>query len=291
MYSRSDKDVSSFKLQKTIKKSFSIKGKGLFNGEEVCMHIHPASIDHGILFRRIDVLTPQDIPVKLSFVKETPRCTILGANQSIVSTVEHFLAAVKALEIDNLLIEINNQEVPILDGSSFEFIQSFLDVGISVQMAQTPIYQLKHPVYWSHKDVHICALPSDVYQISYTLDYPSSLIGSQFFSLKLDSHSFIQEIAKARTFSLYEEIQPFIQQGLIKGGGLENAVIVKEDQVLNPGGLRYPNEMVRHKILDMIGDLSIIGFPFTAHVISIKSGHASNIAFAKQLELYFNTEK
>lgn len=224
------------------------------------------------------------IPALVGSVQSVPLCTTLAHQGASVQTVEHLLSALRAFEMDNVLIEIDGPEIPICDGSSLAFIDLIRSGGIDFQQEVIEPVEISKPVFWSQGDIHLVALPSKTYRISYTLHYPHSpLIGSQFFSIVLSEESFEKEIAPSRTFSLYEEIAPMIERGLIKGGGLESALVVQGDKILNPEGARFPNEMVRHKILDLIGDLSLVGFPFVAHIIAIRSGHASNRAFAKEI--------
>ena len=151
------------------------------------------------------------------------------------------------------------------------------------------IRSLTRPVYWTKGDMHLVAIPCEEYRISYTLSYPGHpLLDAQFYSATITPELFEKEIAPCRTFSLYEEITPLLEMGLIKGGSLDNGVVVKGDSVMNPGGMRFSNEMVRHKVLDLIGDLSLVGFPFTAHVFAIRSGHFANAQFARELRQYFD---
>lgn len=209
---------------------------------------------------------------------------MIGGQGVLVQTVEHLLSALKAHQIDNALIEISGSEVPILDGSAEGFVEMIDRAGVVIQNEERASGKLEKPVYWSQGETHLVAIPSDSYQISYTLHYPhSSFIGSQYYSFVVDEEGFKQEIASSRTFSLYEEIAPMIEKGLLKGGSLANAVLIKDNALVNPEGLRYKDEMVRHKILDLIGDLSLIAVSFQAHIIAIRSGHASNIAFAKEV--------
>ncbi len=278
--------------QKTIKTSVSLSGTGLFTGTKVNLRICPADVDQGIVFQRIDLPSKPKIAANIAFVRETPRCTILGNEEVVIQTVEHILAAINAYGIDNLLIEIDGPEIPIFDGSSFPFTEMIEKAGVCEQAKEKLIRRITKPVYWSQGNIQLIALPSEEYRISYTLHYPhSSIIGSQFYSVLVNEHQFKNAIANSRTFSLYEEIAPLIEKGLIKGGGLENAVVIKDNTIVNPEGVRYPDEMVRHKILDMIGDLSLVAMPFLGHIIAIRSGHASNTAFARELVNYFTTEK
>lgn len=278
--------------QKTLKKSVSISGVGLFTAEKATLKIHPAPPNSGLLFQRSDLIDQPIINADLDHVVGTPRCTILGTKQFTIHTVEHVLAALKALDVDNALLELDGPEVPILDGSASFFLQAVKEAELIEQDHEKEIHFLKKPVYWSNGDVHLVAIPSEEFSISYTLHYPQSkILASQYFQVAIDPESFSREIASCRTFCLYEEILPFIENGLIKGGGLDNAVIIKDDVVINPGGVRFPNEMVRHKILDLIGDLSLIPETFVAHILAICSGHASNIAFARELQNQIKMEK
>jgi UDP-3-O-[3-hydroxymyristoyl] N-acetylglucosamine deacetylase len=274
---------SSSKKQRTLQQSVSAEGIGLFNGEKVSIRLCPAGENSGIVFQRTDLPHRPIFPARSEYVQGTPRCTVIGDGKDFVQTVEHLLAALRAYSIDNVLIEISNYEVPIFDGSSLYFVSMLEEAGICELESEKKVFRLKTPVFWSQEDIHLIALPSDEYRISYTLHYPhSATIGTQFYTFVLDQEGFKSEIATCRTFSIYEEITPMIEKGLIKGGSLDNAVIIKEDAVVNPDGLRYPDEMVRHKILDLIGDLSLVP-SFLAHVVAVRSGHASNNAFAKVL--------
>ena len=275
----------------TLASEVSRKGIGLFSGEEAEIRFLPAPEGHGIVFQRTDLIDQPLLQSQLKNVQGTPRCTILGSQGVSVQTVEHVLAALAACGIDNLLIQVSGPEVPIFDGSSRVFVEMIEEAGLSALNDSVPVYGISKPIYWSVGDVHIVAIPSDEYRISYTLHYPhSKLLKAQFFSVQVNADTFKKDVAPCRTFSLYEEIIPFIEKGLLKGGSLENAVIIKNDEVMNPEGLRFPDEMVRHKIVDMIGDLSLIGCPFLAHIIAIRSGHFANNAFAKELQNHIKME-
>lgn len=270
--------------QKTIGASVSISGRGLFSGEEITLTLHPAEVNSGVVFQRVDLIEKPIIPAKIDHVVGTPRCTVLGKEKATIQTVEHLLSALKALEIDNVRIEISGSEVPILDGSSRPYVQLIEKAGIIEQRSEKKFYRFTTPFFWSQGDIHLIALPSESYRISYTLHYPkSNLLRSQYVSIEVTPTLYKQEIAPCRTFCLYEEVAPLIEKGYIKGGSLENGVIIQNDKVLNPEGLRFPDEMARHKVLDLIGDLSLMPFGFYAHIIAIRSGHASNVAFAKEL--------
>ncbi len=269
-------------MQKTVKNEVAASGYGLFTGEKVSLKILPAPPNTGIVFQRIDLAGKPELAAHLSLVREAPRCTRLANEKASIYMVEHLLSAFRGLGIDNARIEVEGPEILAADGSSLFFVELLEKAGAQVQTTPRKFIEIKDPIYFSEKEVHLIALPSPDFRISYTLHYPqSSLLGSQFYTLSLTPSRFKTEIAPCRTFSLYEEILPFIEKGLIKGGGLENALVIRGDQIMNPEGARFPDEMVRHKILDLIGDLSLVGAPILGHIISVRSGHSSNIAFAK----------
>ena len=266
-------------LQKTLKKEISISGIGLFSGQKSSLKFIPAEKDTGILFKTANGM----IKAAAENVKRTMRCTTLGSASSMLMTVEHLLAALYAFGISNLIIEVEGIEVPILDGSAKGFSELIEKAGIEEQKSLREVLKITEPVYFSDNAVQLIALPCEKPKISYLFNYPSYSPPSQFFSFTLEKTAFVREIAPARTFSFYEEIKPFLDQGLIKGGSLDSAVLVKENKVLNPEGLRFTDEFVRHKTLDLIGDLSLAGKMILGHIIAIRSGHASNVAFVKKM--------
>lgn len=270
--------------QRTLRKPIDYSGIGLHTGAQVTMSFIPAKEGTGISFKRVDLPGQPIIPATVEYVCENTRNTTLGVADVRIHTVEHVLAAMRAYNIDNLIIEINGIEPPVGNGSSDIFVAMIEESGIVEQESVIPIVKLSHPVYWSEGEIHLVAIPSEYYRISYTLNYPDTrLLKSQYYSFILTSDSFKREIAACRTFSLYEEVSLLMDRGLIKGASLDNAVVIKDDTILSKGGLYFPDEMVRHKILDVIGDLSLIGFDLHAHIIAIRSGHASNVAFARKL--------
>jgi UDP-3-O-[3-hydroxymyristoyl] N-acetylglucosamine deacetylase len=270
--------------QKTLREPIAYSGIGIHTGKKVTMTFYPAPIHSGIVFQRVDLPGKPKIPAAIEYVVDTARCTTIGIGACMVHTVEHVLAALRAFEIDNLLIQLTDCEPPVADGSSKVFVEMILQAGLQAQQATKCMETLQAPVYFSHQNIHLVALPSDEYRISYTLNYPKvPVIRSQFFSVCVNAESFKQEIAPCRTFALYEEISHLMSRGLIKGGSLDNAVVIKDDVILSKEGLRFQDEMVRHKILDVIGDLSLVGFPFLAHIIAIGSGHYTNVEFGKKL--------
>ena len=283
--------TTELRKQRTLKRPVEFSGIGLHTGAEVVMSFVPAKEGTGIVFKRSDLPGQPVIPATIEYVCSHARNTTLGINDIRIHTVEHVLAAVRAYNIDNLIIEIDGIEPPVGNGSSDVFVAMIEDSGILEQEATLPIVKLSQPVYWSEGDIHIVAIPSDCYRISYTLNYPDTkLIKAQYFSIALTSESFKREISPCRTFSLYEEVSALMDRGLIKGASLDNAVVIKDDTILSKGGLFFQDEMVRHKILDMVGDLSLLGLDVQAHIIAIRSGHASNVAFARKLFNFITKE-
>lgn len=284
--------ITAYRKPRTLKNSASFSGIGIHTGVEVNMRFCPAKEKSGIFFQRTDLPDRPIIPATLNNVRDTSRSTTLGIGKNFVHTVEHVLAAIRAFKIDNLCIEVSNIEPPVGNGSSDTFVKIIEEAGIVEQEGEVPIVKVEAPVYWSEDDIHLVAIPFDGYRISYTLNYPeSSVLRSQFHSILVNTESFKNDIASCRTFSRYDEVAMLMDKGLIRGGSLDNAVIIKDDVVFSKNGLFFPDEMVRHKILDMIGDLSLVGIDFQAHIIAIRSGHASNYAFGKKLFNYFTAEK
>ena len=271
-------------MQKTLQNEVSTSGIGLFTGEKVSLRICPAPPNSGLVFIRTDLAGKPEIPALLSFVREAPRCTRLATEKTSILMVEHLLSALYAYGIDNARIEVEGPELPAGDGSAQIFVGMIEKTGLAVQSCARKFVRITQPIYWSEGDVHLVALPAQDFRLSYTMHYPHSpLLRSQYYSFALQPLRYKAEIASCRTFSLYEEIVPFIEKGIIKGGGLENALVIQGGRILNPEGAHFEDEMVRHKILDLIGDLALIGAPLLAHVIAVRSGHSSNVAFAKTL--------
>ncbi|MBI3508590.1 MAG: UDP-3-O-[3-hydroxymyristoyl] N-acetylglucosamine deacetylase [Chlamydiia bacterium] len=276
--------------QHTLCRPVSAQGIGLFTGETVSLTLLPAPAGHGIVFERVDLPGSLRIAAVCDSVRATPLCTVLGAGDVRVQTVEHLLAALRAYDLDNVLIQMTGSEVPIFDGSSKAFISLIEQAGVQEMEEEIETLSLKEPLYWSEGNVHLIALPANEYKISYTLHYPHCpVIGSQFYSFSVTKDRFVQEIAPCRTFSIYEEIAPMIEKGLIKGGCLDSAVLVKEGVIANPEGLRFQDEMARHKVLDLIGDCSLLP-KFVAHIVAVCSGHTSNHQFGKKFLNYVKGE-
>lgn len=271
-------------MQTTLKQPIEFAGIGLFTGQPCAIRMMPAAVNTGVVFQRSDLPGNPEIPARLQYVSGTPRCTCLVNGEGSVQMVEHLLSSFRGVGLDNVRVDVRGPEIPIGDGSAQQLVQLIEQVGLQNQDQSRRVLRITDPIYWSQGETHLVALPFPGFRITYTLHYPHSpLIQTQYFSQTLTERFYKTEIAQCRTFSLYEEIAPMMERGLLKGGGLENALVIQGDRVLNPGGARFPDEMVRHKVLDLIGDLALLGAPIEGHIISIRSGHAGNVAFAKEI--------
>ncbi len=272
--------------QKTIKKSVAYEGVGLHTGQTVKMVFKPAAPDTGVVFRRVDLEPVVEIPAKAEFIYSgrNIRNTTLTKNGHKIHTVEHVLASISGLQIDNLIVELDADEPPEPhDGSCAEIVKLFDSVGYENQSLPVRSFKIKEPLSYKNGDVELIALPYEGFRISFTIEYKSTCIGTQYISFDINPKMFRKEIAPARTFALMSDVEMLKSQGLIKGGTLENAVVVDNNKILNEKPLRFQDEFVRHKILDLIGDLVFAGAPLEGHIIAIKSGHDNNLEFSKLL--------
>jgi UDP-3-O-[3-hydroxymyristoyl] N-acetylglucosamine deacetylase / 3-hydroxyacyl-[acyl-carrier-protein] dehydratase len=268
--------------QKTLRHPATFAGIGLHSGNRVNLRFVPAPPNSGIRFRRVDLDGKPEIEARVENVSETTRSTSLAKGNIRIHTVEHVLATLAGLEIDNAVIELDAGEPPIADGSAREFTRVILEAGIETQAEQRQPFLIVAPLQLQIGETMMSAFPSEEFKLTCTSADKKGRF-TQFFSVSLTPESWRQEIAQARTFCFLEEIEILIRNGLIKGGSLENAVVIRDDAVLTTEPLRYPEEFVRHKILDIIGDLSLIGRPVLGHIIAIKPNHAANCALAAQL--------
>ncbi len=272
--------------QSTIKEPVSIKGKGLHTGEEVEITLLPAPAFSGINFIRKDIDKAIKVPANIDFVldyKKAPRRTSIGKDSVEIHTIEHLMAAVYGLGIDNLTVELDGNEVPGIDGSASQFVALLEKAGIEEQDAPKQVFALKEPVFVDTGDgTTIVALPFPNFKISYTLSYPGTVLGTQFFSLDVNPQTFKKEIALGRTFCLEKEAEELQKIGLGRGADYDNTLVVGEKGVIK-NDLRFNDEFVRHKILDLIGDLSLLGMPINAHIIAIKSGHYVNMKLVERI--------
>ena len=306
--------VSDF--QHTLATETQIRGVGIHSGETVEMTLKPAEPNTGIIFKRIDLPGAPIVKADVDNVVETTRSTTIEANGARVGTIEHLMAALVGNKIDNVIIEINASEVPILDGSSEPFVESIKAAGVQKQDAPKIYYTLKHNISFTdeNKKVEMVALPYNDFRINALIDFNSPVLGTQHASIRNIS-DFNEAIAPCRTFCFFHELEYLLDHNLIKGGDINNAIVVvdkgvteeqvqriskvfkKENVKVNEGGilnnldLRFPNEPARHKLLDVIGDLALVGIPFKAHIIANRPGHSSNIEFAKKIKEHIKKHK
>ncbi len=268
--------------QRTLAKSASCYGIGVHSGRKVHLNIHPAPINHGIKFKRTDISEGRSIPALFSRVVDTSLATVIGQDGCIVSTIEHLMATFSGLSIDNALVELDSYELPIMDGSAGPFTQLIKNAGFKNQSAPRFFFMAKEPIILEENGKSVSIYPGSERRITYTIAFNHPLVQTQSFSIDLSGDDFENEIAPARTFGFYHEIEYLKKFGLARGGSLDNAIVLDREKILNPGGLRYPDEFVRHKILDCIGDFSLLGMPIMGHIKVYKSGHAFNHEFLKE---------
>jgi UDP-3-O-[3-hydroxymyristoyl] N-acetylglucosamine deacetylase len=244
--------------------------------------IQPAPVNHGIKFVRADLPHKPVISAHFRNVIDTSLATTLGTDGVIVSTIEHLMAAFTGLRIDNALVEMDAYEAPIMDGSAGPFATMLQKAGVKTQSGRRYTLVVKKPIEMVEEDKKVGLYPSDNLKITYSIDFDNPLVKEQFFTISLTDHVFEKEISWARTFGFLNEVNYLKQNGFARGGSLENAVVVDQDKILNPEGLRYEDEFVRHKVLDCMGDLSLLGMPFVGHIVAHKSGHALNHALLRR---------
>ncbi|MEW6668770.1 MAG: UDP-3-O-acyl-N-acetylglucosamine deacetylase [Thermodesulfobacteriota bacterium] len=275
--------------QRTIRKEASCTGIGLHSGQKVLLTIKPAPPDHGIRFVRKDLSGRSIVAACFENVVDTRLCTTIGQNGTRVSTIEHLMAAFFGLGIDNARVELEGPEVPIMDGSSAPFVFLLRSAGICEQKAPKKFLVIQKPFEVREGGRSVQLRPAKELKISYTIDFTHPLLRDQHFELHFSGRDFIQEISRARTFGFLKDIQMLRENGLAMGGSLDNAIVIDDFRVLNEDGLRYRDEFVRHKILDFLGDLAILGCPVIGHFVVHKSGHALNQAVLRSLMARKNT--
>lgn len=264
-------------FQITLKDIIEFKGIGLHTGKIVNIRLIPAEENTGILFCRTDIPKSSFIPARYDFVRDTKLCTMLIDDFGVsIGTIEHLMSALAALGIDNLIIELNGPEVPILDGSSYLFIESILKCGLKEQLVNKKILKIIKPLELKTDNWEISCLPNKEFKVNLTIDFNNKIIGKQTYNYSSTKTDYVKEISKSRTFGQLEEINYLRSQGLGLGGSLKNAIIVDKENILNPEGLRYKDEFIRHKILDAIGDLYLSGYNICGEIIGYKTGHEAN---------------
>ena len=274
--------MDKFYNQRTISRNVALCGTGVHSGKKTNLTIRPAQENHGIKFRRVDQPGTQDIPALFKLVVDTSLATVLGTNGAIVSTIEHLMASFAGLGIDNALVEVDDYEMPIMDGSAREFTRALTAAGIREQVLPKHFMIVKKPIEVTEGDKFVRVLPETCFKISCSIDFDHPLIGRQELTYDRAQNNFEQEISGARTFGFIKDLELLKKFSLGKGGSLDNAIVIDHDKILNDDGLRYPDEFVRHKLLDSLGDFSLLGMPIQGHIITHKSGHTLNHRFIKK---------
>lgn len=272
------------RLQRTLEKPVEIQGTGLFTGQPAALRLLPAPADTGIVFVRTDLNPPFEIPVCIDHVIPKYRRMSVGREGVEVEMVEHLLAALLGMGADNVRLELDALEVPSVDGSSIPFAETLRSAGLRELDQPLRRFTVKEPISVAEDDVTLVALAADEgLSISYTLDYNVPLLGSQHFTVRLSEETFLKEIAPARTFCLGSEVDHFLSQGLGKGATYQNTLVVDADGI-RENTLRFRDEFVRHKILDLVGDLCILGASLSAHIVAVKSGHTANLSLVRKIQ-------
>lgn len=305
-----------YEKQHTIKESVSVSGVGLHTGEPVTLTFHPAPENHGYVFRRIDAEGSPLIKADVENVVDTSRGTTIAENDVKVHTVEHTLAALQGLQIDNVLIDLDGPEPPVMDGSSISFIEALKEAGLQEQKEDREFFVVDQPIhfYENERQTDLAILPQDEFRVTVMIDYNSPVLGSQHATL-FSIDQFEKEFAPSRTFCFLHELEQLVGAGLIKGGDLDNAIVVVDREVsqeqmgrlaklfnkpkmevakegiLNNLELRYRNEPARHKLLDLIGDLALIGAPIKGQVLAARPGHSANVEFARKIKSVLKTKR
>ena len=275
--------MTKYYLQKTLAQKVSVSGTGMHSGKQTNLTINPAPENHGIKFRRIDLPGTQDIQAIFKMVVDTSLATVLGTNGAIVSTIEHLMASFAGLGIDNALVEVDDYEIPIMDGSAWIFTKLIEKAGIKEQAAPQHFIIVKREVEVIENDKSVIIYPESSFKITCKIDFSHDLIGKQEIVFDRAKNNFGKEISKARTFGFVKDLELLKRFSLAKGGSLDNAIVIDKDGILNKEGLRYPDEFVRHKLLDSLGDFSLLGMPIQGHIVTHKSGHSMNHLFIKKL--------
>jgi UDP-3-O-[3-hydroxymyristoyl] N-acetylglucosamine deacetylase len=272
-------------VQKAIANKITMIGKGVHSGKPARLIVHPASAEYGIWFRRVDVTDKNNlIPALYDAVNDTQMCTRLANEENVeVSTVEHLMAALAGTGIQNALIEIDGPEVPIMDGSSYPFVNAIMDAGVRELDAPVRAIRILKEVSISFDETVATLLPSEVLEIDFSIDFADQAIGLQHKALEMANGSFVRELSDCRTFCQRKDVDALHAIGLGQGGGLENAIVVDGGLVLNPEGFRRTDECVRHKMLDALGDLALAGAPILGKYVGVKAGHRATNLLLREL--------
>jgi len=273
--------------QRTLASSASLEGTSLHTGAKVTLTMSPAPPNSGILFRRIDLDDKPFIPAVVDNVQQVERSTTIAVGSVKVHTVEHVISALTGMGVDNAIIEMNANEPPIGDGSALPYVECIKEAGIQVQDELCSVFEVRDPIHIEVGNGSLLTIvPDKTFRVSCTQVGPEGKM-TQYFSTEINPETYEREVAPARTFVFYEDVEPLLEKGLIKGGSLENAVVVRDNSILSKEPLRFENEFARHKILDVVGDLMLAGKRIMGHVICVKPGHGPNTQLARQLKKAF----
>jgi len=280
--------MASFSLdphQHTLKKTVSCTGVGLHSGDTINLSIRPASENSGIHFYRTDLDDKNGIPAHMDKVVDTRLATTIADKEMYVSTTEHIMAALQSFGVDNADIELDGAEVPIMDGSAAPFTLLLKRAGLKKQAAMRKVLRITKEISFTSGDTTIKILPHNGFKVSSEIYFEDSFIDKQTYSLDLSAENFSKEISQARTFGYVEQVEELWENGLAQGGNLDNVIAIHWDRqsILNEGGLRFADEFIRHKVLDLVGDLALMGCPILGHVIATKSGHTQHLGFMKAM--------
>ena len=270
-------------MQNTLKGEASLSGIALHSGARTNLTIKPAAPDTGIVFRRVDIPGSADIRAIATNVIDVRRGTTIATNGAAVLTVEHVLSAFHASKVDNALVEMDGAEPPIADGSSLPYLQMIDRIGIVQQDRPAKIWTAKAPIILEDRDTKLVLVPHNGLKITCIVAFGATPLDNQYHSLSIDLDTYRTQIAPCRTFCIFRELEQMLAMGLVKGGSLDNAIIMHNGAIICKDSLRFPNELVRHKILDIVGDLFLCGSRVNAHVIAVKPGHPMNVQMAKAM--------
>jgi UDP-3-O-[3-hydroxymyristoyl] N-acetylglucosamine deacetylase/3-hydroxyacyl-[acyl-carrier-protein] dehydratase len=274
--------MANFMKQRTLARAISVKGSGMHTGETVTLTLKPAPAGHGLIFRRTDLSGQPEIRPRVDQVTDLVRATTIQQGHAKIHTVEHVLSALHGSGIDNVVVEMDASEPPILDGSARPFVKLIEDAGPVEQDLEREYFTLDAPVSVTRGNSSVIALPSDTLRISCT-SADDRGVHTQHLSLTVDPESYRTQIAPARTFTIYEDIEELLKLGKIRGGSLDCAIVIKGDKVISKEPLRFKDEFVRHKILDIVGDVALLGLPLKAHIVAMRPGHAINAELTRAL--------
>jgi UDP-3-O-[3-hydroxymyristoyl] N-acetylglucosamine deacetylase len=270
-------------FQRTLKKEVTCCSIGLHTGRKVNMSIKPAPVDSGIVFIRKDLPDAKPVRAEFNNVCDTTLATSIGNDGVTVATVEHVLSAFSGMGVDNATVELDSFEVPIMDGSALPFVDMLKEVGTDIQGKTKRLLVIKKPVSVKEGNGNAVLLPADEFKITYEIDFKHVAIGRQSYNMTFSDEKYEKEICAARTFGFLAEVEYMQAKGLALGGSLKNAIVLDEQKIINKEGLRFPDEFVKHKILDAIGDLFLLGMPIIGHFLAYKSGHRLNNLLLKEL--------